>query len=185
MPADGPLRLDAGNIKGAKEAKGILLNLPDDLADDLPNEARRIARGVAADVQAAFPGTIAFFHIPWSQGFGKLQPQIVKYDVAAKADVSDDLSDVASVQGNDRQVPLFRIVVDGKNAVYADMGKIAVQEDAKRKSGIRFLSVEVGSPSRFAWPVAERSKSRAEAMLSRASKKYVKKYTADLAEPSE
>jgi len=185
VAGENPLKLDAGNIRGAKEAKGILLNLPDDLADDLPKEARRIARGVAADVQAAFPGTIAFFHIPWSQGFGKLEPQIVRYEVAAKADVNEDDAPVGSVQGNDRQVPLFRIVVDGKNAVYADMGKVAVQDDAKRKSGIRFLSVEVGAASRFAWPVAERSKSRAEAMLSRASKKYVKKYTADLAEPSE
>lgn len=171
--------LKAGPIKGVSEAREVLLAVPDDLRERLPKGARALAASVANEVAGAFPTVVAYV-IPSSRGgvFGV-------YEVSAEAEVSTDDTPVGSVGGEGDQVPLFRVVVGGLNAVFADMGtENANAEEPRRLAALDYLNRTAGQPSRFAWPIAERAQARANRSLERTAKDCEKDYTDQLAEPS-
>lgn len=178
MSTASGLRLDAGGIKGAGEAKQVFTDIPDDLKERLPKDARALAASLSADIQAAFPAVVAYV-MPTPTGGVK----VGTYDVQAVTSVSSDDSPVGSVGGE--QVPLFRVVVEGLNATFADMGVEGVHDAPQRIAAIESLDRVYGAPSRFAWPVAHRARNRAERGMERTMKTAEKDYTAQLAEPSE
>lgn len=180
MTTDG-VNMRALPAKGVDEAITVLTQVRDDIHEELPKDARGIGRIVASDVQAAFPGSIAFL-MPTPTGDGE---KLVEYEVAAVADVSDSDSPVGSAGKSEDQVPLFRIVVTGMNAVYADMSVAAYQNVPQRSYGVEYLNRTQGSPSRFAWPVAHRAKGTANNVLQRHSRRKESDYTKALAKPDE
>jgi hypothetical protein len=171
------LRLDAGGIKGAAEAKQVFTEIPDDLKERLPKGARALAGQLAGDIRAAFPHVIAYVRTTPTG-----QTKIGTYAVQAMTEVSTSDSPVGSVGGE--QVPLFRVVVDGLNATFADMSVAGVHDAPERVAAVESLNRNSGFPSRFAWPVAHRARARANAGLERTMKQAEKVYTGQLREPS-
>ena len=178
MSSGSGYRLDAGGIKGADEAREVFTGIPEDLADRLPKGARALAGTLAADIQAAFPQVVAYVMAGPNGGM-----RVSTYEVQAVTSVSSDDSPVGSVAGE--QVPLFRVVVDGLNATFVDMGVEGVHDAPQRIAALEHLDRMHGGPSRFAWPVAHRARARANAGLERTMKTAEKDYTAALAEPSD
>jgi hypothetical protein len=169
-----------GPIKGAAEARQILLSVPDDQRDRLPDAARAVALGVATEIRAAFPNLVAYMAPAIGGG---TRPGV--YDVNPEVRIDHSATPVGSVGDEAAQVPLFRVVVDGLNAVFADMGSHAYHSDnPPREAALDALDRSTGGPSRFAWPVAHRAKGRANAALARHTKSEEKRYTGLLAEPS-
>lgn len=173
------LGMKALPAKGVDEAVAVLTQVRDDIHDQLPKDARGVGRLVASDVQAAFPDSIAFL-MPTPSGRGE---SLVEYDVGAVVDVDGSDNPVGSAGNPDEQVPLFRIVVTGRNATYADMSTAIYQETAARAAGVEFLNRTQGSPSRYAWPVAHRAKGTANNVLQRHSRRKESDYTKALAKP--
>jgi hypothetical protein len=149
------LQIDAGSIEGIDEALKVLGEIEDAVRKDMPKYVQKIASGVGAEIVAAFPGEV--------DGMDLRNRRIVHYRVipSSKVDTSD--RPVKSVGDPARQVPIFRIVVTGQNATFADLGQEHIQEVQPRVSAVRQMNARYGGISRFAWPVFERRKRDAEA----------------------
>lgn len=160
-----------GRVQGVAQTIATLRDIESVLRQDLPKSAQSSAGGIGGQMVAAFPREVV--------GFTEKDKPVV-YSIHPRSDVDGSDRPVRSAGDPSDQIVLYRIVISGLNATWADLGQRRFQDSRPKRDALVRLEGRYGAASRFAWRVFTRVVGKTESRVAREVEDVSRKISRDL-----